>query len=461
MERIVASAQEAPVQTNDGHTYELVSIVAYLIGVPKRIFENEHEPPKIDIYKKLDFNKNARIIRHLCIVRTSIERNYKWINDLMKTEYKSINLMPEYVPTESLQQLSDDGISFIKRSSTKLCHHVIEINRLISDRINNCKDLFPVWINWEYIKDIFIMPNGLTEPGTKVAADAYYSARKAYPYQVYINWMPTESQGNILYNDRRFAQALYIQHEDIFQEVSRVSDARDYVKDNIYDFVCAAEKVVLVVDCENSDPYKLCGTLRSLDQDLMQKISNILLFDDVNTAPTWSILQSYTQLPVEHIMIDRVKQNKSLVDIRLTARACQEHYQNNVDSFVIVSSDSDYWGLISSLPEARFLVMLEWEKCGPDIKAALVESGIYYCYLDNFYTGNTDDIKRDAILKEMYRYVENNARLNVKDMLQAALIKTRISMSADEQSRFYDRHIRQMTLNIDQDGNVTFEFKVK
>ena len=33
------------------------------------------------------------------------------------------------------------------RSSTKLCHHIIEINRLISDRINNCKSLFPIWID--------------------------------------------------------------------------------------------------------------------------------------------------------------------------------------------------------------------------------------------------------------------------------------------------------------------------
>lgn len=45
-------------------------------------------------------------------------------------------------------------------------------------------------------------------------------------------------------------------------------------------------------------------------------------------------------------------------------------YKNDVDSFVIVSSDSDYWGLISSLPDAHFLVMIEREKCGPDIRSA-------------------------------------------------------------------------------------------
>ena len=46
-------------------TYELVSKVAYLIGVPLRIFQNEHEPPKIEIYNQLEQDKNARIIRNL------------------------------------------------------------------------------------------------------------------------------------------------------------------------------------------------------------------------------------------------------------------------------------------------------------------------------------------------------------------------------------------------------------
>ena len=152
-------------------TYELVSKVAYLIGVPLRIFQNEHEPPKIEIYNRLEQDKNARIIRNLCIIRTAIERNYRKINDIMRMEYRGLLSMPEIIPASSMQQLSNDGISFIKKSSTKLCHHIIEINRLISDRINNCKSLFPIWINWAYIKELFIMPNGLTEDGTKDAAD--------------------------------------------------------------------------------------------------------------------------------------------------------------------------------------------------------------------------------------------------------------------------------------------------
>ncbi len=441
-------------------TYELVSKVAYLIGVPKRIFENEHEAPRLEIYEQLEKDKTARIVRNLCVIRTSIERNFKYINDKMRTEYRTILSMPEYVPSDSLNQLTADGVSFIKKTSTKLAHHIVELNRLISDRINNCKPLFPLWINWEYIKDLFIMPNGLTEAGTKDAADLYYRNLSYYPYQIYINWIPAD-EGNVLYNDKKFATLLYQWNNDYFGEMSKVSDVGNYVKSNIYDYIEDSEKVVVVVDCENSDPYKLVATLKNLNDEYTQKIASIILFDDVHTATAWRILEQFTQIPVEHMMIERVKQSKSLVDIMLTARACQEHYTNNVDSFIIVSSDSDYWGLIQSLPNARFLVMIEREKCGPDMKAALVSSGIFFCYIDDFYSGNAEEIKHSALFREMYRYIDNNVRLNVNEMFSEALRATRIDMADSEKKQFFDRYIRTMHMSISDSGDVVIELKRK
>ncbi len=55
-------------------TYSVISTVAFLIGVPEHIFENVHESPDIEIYQKLKFNRNACIIRDLCMVRTAIIR---------------------------------------------------------------------------------------------------------------------------------------------------------------------------------------------------------------------------------------------------------------------------------------------------------------------------------------------------------------------------------------------------
>ena len=157
-------------------TYVVISKVAYLIGVPKRLFENEHEPPQLEVFQQLENDKNARIIRNLCIIRTAIERNFKYINEKMRMEYKTILSLPQFVPAEAINQLLADGVSFIKKSSTQLSGHIVEINRLISDRINNCKNLFPLWLNWHYVRELFIMPDGLCEKSTKDAAAVYYGS---------------------------------------------------------------------------------------------------------------------------------------------------------------------------------------------------------------------------------------------------------------------------------------------
>lgn len=439
-------------------TYDIISKVAYLIGVPKHIFENEHEPPKMDLYISLDKDKNARIIRNLCIVRTAIERKFGKINDRMRMDFVSIFNMPEYVPQDALNQLTADGVNFYKKSSTKLFHHIIEINRIVSDRINNCKSLFPVWLNWNYVREIFIMRDGLTEAGTKVAANTYFTNLECYPYSVFINWNP-QPNGNILYNDKKFVTLLYQWHNDYFADYAKVSDAGSFVKSNIYEFIDDAKKVVMAVDCENSDPYRLCATLKGLDPEVLAKIQKIMLFDDVHTVNAWRILESHTDIPVEHIMTERVKQTKSLVDIELTAMTCREHYRNLVDSFILVSSDSDYWGLISTLPGARFLVMIEREKCGPDIKAALANSGIFYCYIDDFYAGNSESIKKNALFNEIYRKLYEALHLNVNQMFEEALTATKIRMDPAARRQFYDKYIRSMKLVIDENGNASIELK--
>ncbi len=441
-------------------TYDIVSKVAYLIGVPTKIFENEYEPPKKEVFDVLEKDKNARIIRNLCIVRTAIERAFGHISEKMRYQYMSILSMPEHIPQDSINQLAADGINFIRKTSTKLSHHIIEINRIISDRINNCKGLFPVWLNWDYIRGLFIMPNGLTEKGTKDAIEPFFEHMECYPYRVYINWKP-EQNGNILYNDKKFVTLLYQWHNDYFTEYSRVSDVGSFVKSSIYDFLDDADKVIMAVDCENSDPYRLCATLKGLEAGIAGKIQKIMLFDDVNTVNAWKVLEKYTSIPVEHIMTERVKRTKSLVDIELTAMTCKEHYKNNVDSFIIVSSDSDYWGLISSLPEARFLVMIEREKCGPDMKAAMANSGIFYCYIDEFYSGNAEEIRKNAIFTELYRYLDDALTLNANDMLEAALTATRINMDPAAKRQFFDKYIKRMSLVMDEEGNMSIQLRHK
>ena len=317
--------------------------------------------------------------------------------------------------------------------------------------------MFPIWLKWEYVRALFLMPNGLSEDGIKAAANEYYANKSKYPYQVYMNWDYINA-GNILYNDKKFVSLLYEANEDYFCDLSKVTDAGNLTKAGIYKFLEESEQVDIVVDCENSDPFKLYATLKNLDQEaLLSKINKIILYDDIHTTTAWKILEQFTDIPIEHNLIERIKEQKSLVDIRLTTGTCREYYQNGIKSFILVSSDSDYWGLIAAMPELRFFVMVENEKCGPAIKNALINAGITYCYIDDFCTGNSDEIKIAAVLSEVRRVLDNSFHINVQDILQEAYTATRADLTTAEKRQFYDRYIRPMKIVIAPDGEATIE----
>lgn len=440
-------------------TTEIVSVFAYLIGVRKTMFLNEHEPPQIEIYNRLQNDKRARIIRNLCLVRTALEYNFSRIFTAIKTKYQNIYTLSEYIPQEAVMQLSYDGIIVFKKGNAFPGEHIIEINRLIKDRINNCKDLFPTWLNWQYVKELFVMPDGLTDEGIKAEAEIYHRNRELYPYQVYMNWTPYDC-GNILNSDKKFVTLLYQWNNDQFDQLNRVEDAGEYVTGNIYDFIEAGQRVIFCVDCENSDPYNLCAALESLDEEYTTKIEKIILFDDEHTSSAWEILEQHISIPVEYVLIERLKENKSLVDLRLGMRVSQEFYANNVDSFVLVSSDSDYWAVISSLPAAKFLVMVEHKKCGPDIKAALDDKGIFYCYIDEFHFARSESIVMDTLYREMLRYINENLHFNFYDMFDSALTTARIEMSESEKKQFFEKHIKPFKAEIGNDGYLQLRLKL-
>lgn len=446
--------EEQKIEYSDS-TYMVVSKVAYLMGVRKSIFENDHESPKLEWYEKLDADKNARIIRNLCQLRAEIERNYGAINKAFTYDLKNLHTLPEYVPTECIDQLEMDGISIIK-ANYKLNQYIIDINKHVTNRINNIKSLFPIWLKWEYIRELFVMPNGTTEAGIRAAANEYYAEKNNYPYQVYLNW-PGSWDGNILFNDKKFVKLLYQAHEDYFTDMSKVTDAGNVTKSGIYRFLDESERTAVMVDCENSDPFKLHAMLTSLDQEaLLDKICKIMLFDDSEyTSPAWRILDEFTELPVERIEIKRIVDKKSLVDPILMMQTVKEYYANQIDSFILLSSDSDYWALLETLPEARYIVMVESSKVGYAIREALSNTGVTYCYIDDFNTANSTALQISIVLSELRQVLDEAVQLNMVDVMNDIYDSLYIDLSTAERKQIYDRYVRPMRLVLGNDGELS------
>lgn len=281
-----------------------------------------------------------------------------------------------------------------------------------------------------------------------------------------MNWQP-RSVGNLLFNDRRFVTTIYEMHGDEFTETGRISGLSEFTKKSIESFFKESRKLDMIVDCENSDPYKLAAALRNLDDDLKKRIHKLILVDDPNTAPVWDNFNLFVKgIPIKYINNERLLSEKSLVDVRLASQVMYEYCREEVDSFVLVSSDSDFWGVISGMYDnkedgidAKFLLFVQRQQTSRVLTEVLRDHNIYYAYLDNFYSGNCEDIKHIALMMEIKKYVRERFKLNINDIYDEAIQRTFINFTDTERQSFYEKYIKTVKLDIDQGGNMELVFK--
>ena len=440
-------------QEYDRHTYQLVVCVAFLIGVPENKLIDF--PNTSDTLKALKENDNALIIRSLCNIRSNLMAQWKQTEFDIVYTMKNLDSQPLY--KNDIALLKSKNIDFVK-ANCKTDQYVVSTNISINQYINNIKDLFPDWLNWNFVKQLFLMPNGNNIESVKREGKKFVSRISEYPFQKYIN-LKMQELGNVLYNDEKFVKCLYSQNGTVFQDYEILKKAPDTIKTNIYKFVEKQEEIIVAVDCENSDVFKLASVLTQLKEQNLRKIKKIVLFDDVNTTPVWKYLQTITGIPVEYVLVERIKQDKSLVDMKICAEITKERYKNNINSFILVSSDSDYWGLISSLEDTEFLVMIESEKCGKDIKRALIENGTYYCNIDKFGMGAIIDLKITIIEKTLKKALENLPIYNLNDLLYGCYENLKITVNKEEHKNLMRRCSSKIAFKLTPDGDYVFDLK--
>ena len=435
-------------------TKDMAATVAYLIGVKKHILEGCFDEECHELLQNLYSDRDATVVRYLCKLRTTLLLKFRKTDDEMRYNLKNLDRI-EWFDYENIRALENWGIKIIQ-PNYRSEKYIVDFTRLIAENLEKCQGLFYSWVSWDYIKELFYSPRYKKPNVLKKEFEKFMANLDYYPFQMYIHWTPKDC-GSILYSDGKLISVLYEQHGEVFGDKSKFRDAAEDTKQNIYKFIDEGKRIAIVVDCENSYVYKLYGVIKNLNQDELSKIEKIILYDDYHTSSGWDWINKFIRIPVEHIEVERVTDNKSLVDIKMTAGVCEAHYKDNIDSFILFSSDSDYWGLISSLPNAEFLVMYEYSKCGQAIKEALEERGIFYCSIDDFFTGNIEDLKRAVLFDTLEKYLKDIPYLNGKELANKLFEETRINASEKEIENFYNRYIKTLRLKIDNDGNFSIE----
>ena len=473
-EHLLKLQQREELKEKFNPTYKIVSIVAYLIGVRKEIFELEVEPPRLETFEELNKVKEARIIRNLCILRNAFEQYFVKISNEFFMG-KNIGRIPEYISPELNQQLYKDDVDIFLNKPDAI-NYIIKINQEITSRIDGLSNLFPEWVNWKYIKALFIMPNGLKANGVAEAGTLYNSDRNRYPYHCWINWdaisIGVESKGNILYSDEKFLNLLYQANEDIFENISFVRDVGKQTIRNFSNLLTDCHNCIIVVDCENSEPVKLAAAFSSLPKNQLDKISKVLLFDSNNTTSQWDtfydkmydkVFSPYTEQ--EHIIVPRITEGKSQVDLTLAVRTSQEVLLNNADAVILVSSDSDYWPLIKQMSSAKFLLMLEKRKTGTATIDTLINNNVYFCFIDDFCIEASYEVKTETILNEMQEVIDKillgeiAGEMNLYKIFDECLHNSWISMSEREKKSFKTNYLQKPRFIISKDGKVLILLK--
>ena len=84
-----------------------------------------------------------------------------------------------------------------------------------------------------------------------------------------------------------------------------------------------------------------------------------------------------------------------------------------------------------------------------------MESDIYYCFIEDFYSGTDDTLLTAALIKASKEYLEKAINLNVNDMMDDILKKTRANMTSAQIDSFKRNYIMPMHLKIDDSGDVS------
>jgi hypothetical protein len=206
---------------------EIVTVVAYMLGIPDERLEEYYSHHYGQLLEKLRKDDDATIIRYLCRVRTTIMNNFLLVDNEIRYNLSNIDRM-SFFEQKEIRALQSKGIPIVQ-PNCRSEQYMVHVSRLIVENIDRCSRLFPETVKFSYIRSLFVIPK-YTDPKMMIEEyEKFRGYKNMYPFQTYMYWEP-EDFGYILYSDSKFLQVIYAQNGEMFTEGYLYRDAADNTK---------------------------------------------------------------------------------------------------------------------------------------------------------------------------------------------------------------------------------------
>ena len=143
-----------------------------------------------------------------------------------------------------------------------------------------------------------------------------------------------------------------------------------------------------------------------------------------------------------------------------------------MESIILASSDSDFWGLIKQLPSARFLVLNEFRKTSPAIIEQLDKYNIQHCFMSDFAQDKVQQFKSDVLYRGLVERIKvfnetgEFKTLDVSELLQELFYDANIGGAENqvekEKEAFFNKYLKNGLLikPISEDGKLVFKIEL-
>lgn len=162
--------------------------------------------------------------------------------------------------------------------------------------------------------------------------------------------------------------------------------------------------VQVFVDCDNVSYPHMIAVLDTMES--WSNVDTIHLFIDDKATHAWHTLDWYEKVVMHRV--ERIKSEKSIADVQIATYITQQVYEANCKDIVLMSSDSDFAGLLGTLRNVSIAVGYDFARMSGSYKKWLAEHKFPFFNTAEFFcrgkvgTANMDSITRRLLLRECF-----------------------------------------------------------